>query len=278
MPSPTPLTFYDISSPLIPHSYAPNPSKSRLALSFKRIPFKTSWTDILDIPKTRTSLHCPATRKLDDGTDFHTLPMLATPDGTVLGDTFDIANFLDDNYPDSGSGRLFPDDATGNGLAYVSPHENTVFFAPITTNVGAKHEAYARFNLHVDATFSAHVVLVAGNMPLNPETAEGVKEQFVRRAHLKSWEDVCIAGEARTQVFGAFEEALGTLAALFDVHDGGPFLEGERANYADLIVGGWVNMMFRTLEREEWEAFRGWHGGAFGRLHDVLQERYWVCE
>lgn len=71
-----PLILCDISSPLQPRSYAPNPSKARLALSFKRVPFETTWIDILDIPDVRKGLNCPAVRKLDDGSDYYTLPML----------------------------------------------------------------------------------------------------------------------------------------------------------------------------------------------------------
>lgn len=71
-----PLILYDISSPLQPRSYAPNPSKARLALSFKAVPFTTTWVDILDIPDVRKGVNCPAVRKFDDGSEYYTLPML----------------------------------------------------------------------------------------------------------------------------------------------------------------------------------------------------------
>lgn len=271
------LMFYDISSPLRPRSYAPNPSKARLALNFKRVPFTTNFIDLPDISATRQSLNCPATRKLDDGSDFHTLPILQDPtSGRVIGDSFDIANYLEDNFPNSG-GCLFPENSTRTGLDYESPAKDTVFFAPITTNQGAKNEEYARFNLHVDATFSAHVVLVAQYMPFNPDSAEAVKALFVKRAHLSSWDDLSVQGEVRKQLMAAFKEALTSLAKLFTVNEGGPYLEGKEANYADLIVGGWLNMLSVTMPEQEWKEFRTWHGGVFGRLHDVLQERYFQC-
>lgn len=59
--------FYDISSPIQPRSYAPNPSKGRIALSFKGVPFKTNFVEIPDISKVRKGLDCAATRKFDDG-------------------------------------------------------------------------------------------------------------------------------------------------------------------------------------------------------------------
>jgi glutathione S-transferase len=94
---------------------------------------------------------------------------------------------------------------------------------------------------------------------------------------LESWDSVSVQGEAREQLKVAFKAALKSLADFFVVNEGGAFLEGEKANYADLIVGGWLNMMAKCMPKEEWEDFKEWHGGVFGRLHDVLQERYFVC-
>jgi glutathione S-transferase len=264
---------------LQPRSYAPNPSKARLALSFKGVPFKTNWVDILDIPDVRKGLNCPATRKLDDGSDFYTLPMLQDPaSGEVIGDSFDIANYLDENYPDSGAGSLFPTDSTRTGLDYQSPNKDTMFFAPLTTNKGSKNEAYAQFNLHIDATFSANIGIVAQYMPFNPETAERVKAMMAKRAHLPSWDVLNLSGEAREQSKKGLNEALTSLAQLFMVHESGPYLEGEKANYADLIVGGWLNMLYACLPEEEWKEFKTWHNGVFGRLHDALQENYFKCQ
>jgi glutathione S-transferase len=272
-----PLVFYDISSSKQPLSFAPNPSKTRLALGFKNVPFKTTWIDLPDIPNVRKELDCAATRKLDDGSDYYTLPMLRdAASGRVIGDSFDIANYLEDNFVGSG-GSLFPEDSTGNGLGYESPHIDKPIHAPITTNQGAKNEAYAKFNLHVDATFSAYVILAAQNMPFKPETMEATKALFIDRMHLKSWDDLSVDGEAREQLKGALKEALKSLADLFMVHKEGPYLEGKRANYADLIVGGWLNYMLICLRAEERTELRTWHDGVFGRLHDALQEKYFVC-
>ncbi|PQE15622.1 glutathione s-transferase protein [Rutstroemia sp. NJR-2017a BBW] len=245
------LILYDISSPIQPRSYAPNPSKARLTLSFKRVPFKTTWVDIPDIANDPAS-------------------------GRVVGDSFDIANYLEDTFPDSG-GCLFPPDSTRTGLDYESPHKDTPFYAPLTTNQGSKNEAYAKFNVNVDATFSAHVMLVAHYMPFNPNTAEAAKALFVKRAHMNSWDDFSVQGEAREQLKAQFKEALTSLAQPFTVHETGPYLEGEQANYADLIVGGWLNMFSVTMPAEEWKDFRTWHGGVFARLHDALQENYFHC-
>jgi glutathione S-transferase len=270
------LVLYDISSPLQPCSYAPNPSKARLTLSLKRVPFKTTWVDIVDINDVRKGLNCPATRKLDDGSDYYTLPMLQDPNtGKVIGDSFDIANYLEETYPNPYY-SLFPQNSTRTGLNYESPSKDTMFFAPLTTNAGSKNEDYAQFNLHVDATFSAYMILNAQYLPFNPKTADAAKALFVKRAHLKSWDDLSVQGEAREQLKAAFKKDLTSLAEPFMVHASGPYLEGEQANYADLIVGGWLNMLHQVMQKEELKDFRTWHGGVFARLHDALQENYFV--
>lgn len=63
--------LYDISSPIQPRSYAPNPSKGRMALSFKGVPFKTDFVEIINISEVRKSLNCAATRKFSDGTTHY---------------------------------------------------------------------------------------------------------------------------------------------------------------------------------------------------------------
>lgn len=286
-----PLDLYDISSPHAPRSYAPNPSKARLALSFKGAPFRTKWVDILDIPETRQGLKCPVTRHLDDGSDFFTLPILHNPvSGQTIGDSFDIATYLDATFPassDADSPRdLFPPDSpvTKAILSYNSPAADTPFYAPLTHIEPASelHAAYARFNRHVDATFSTHLRLVAHRLPFNPATAEAVKALFAKRAHLSSWDDLAVPDEMRGSLMAAFKEGVASLAGLWGrrqdgeggKHSKGPFLEGERVTYADMIVGGWLNMLEVIMPPEEWRELRDWHGGVFGLLNDALQDRY----
>ena len=276
-----PLLFYDISSPLAPRSYAPNPSKTRIALSSKQLPFTTVFTDILDIPSTRQALSCPAGRQFDDGSDFYTLPVLVDPNTepqTVIGDSFEITTYLDAQYPDSGAGRLFPPDSTGYGLDYVSPAAEMAkqFYAPLSKLGNIQHEEYAKFNAAVDATFTSSMGAFGYNLPFNPDTAERAKALFAKRAHLPSWEVLNVTDPAtRRKMLDEFKVGIEGLAQLFLSNSGGVFLEGERASYADLIVGGWLNCFSVVMPKAEWEEFSGqWFGGVFGRLHERIQKEY----
>jgi glutathione S-transferase len=276
-PLPQPLVLYDISSPHTPSSYAPNPSKARLALLFKRLYFRIEWTDILSIPEVRQSLGCRAGRKFDDGSDFYTLPILRNPNtGIVVGDSFDIALYLDKYW--SGRDPLFPENSTHNGLDYQTPYKDTAFYAPLTDLAGREQAAYARFNAEVDTTFSSNLRLFAYNLPTNPETDAEVKALFAKRAHLPSWEVLKVTDtDARKKGMQEFEGGVRTLAECYLRNGGkGVFLEGEMATYADLIVGGWLNMFSKIMPKAEWEEFIQFHGGVFGKLFDALIKGQWT--
>ncbi|KAL8652000.1 MAG: hypothetical protein Q9226_004453 [Calogaya cf. arnoldii] len=250
------MTFYDIASGPPVRPFAPNPWKARYALNFTNTPYRTTWVPMPEVAATRKKLGVPACRKHTDGTDFPTLPILYDPtttssaqqEGTLVGDSFEIAIHLHDkhSFPDGGR-PLFP------------------------PNTLALHRT---FNAHVDAAFTLNGALLAGYyMPLDPATAEATRADFARRAGVSRWEDleVPLGSEQRKKMLAGFEEALGSgLAVWFVRRDEGPFLEGRTPMYADLIVGGWLQMMRNCLP--EWEELRGWHGGLWGRLHDALDE------
>ncbi|KAL8681720.1 MAG: hypothetical protein Q9186_002167 [Xanthomendoza sp. 1 TL-2023] len=250
------LTFYDIASGPPVRPFAANPWKARYALNFTNTPYRTTWVDLPDVADTRKKLGVPACRKHADGTDFLTLPVLYDPttsstkeEGTYVGDSFDIAIYLEEKYPSPDGGRppLFPP----NSLAL--------------------HRA---FNAHVDTLFTLNGVQLAGYyMPFDPANAELAKANFARRAGVARWEDleIPLGSEERKNKMAAFEAALGSGLATWFVHrDEGPFLEGRTPMYADFIVGGWLQMMRNCLP--EWEELRGWHEGLWGKLYDALEE------
>lgn len=265
----SPIIFYDIATrpPADQTSFAPNPWKTRLALNFKSLAYKTSWVALPDITKVRSSLNLPPCRKFADGTDFFTLPIIQDPaTDTLVGDSFDIAVYLQKTYPDSGAGDLFP----AQTLDYICPHDPALL-VPLSEYRKSNVPEYAKFNANVDAAFTAHVQLAVHGFPFDPATAEISKAEFVRRAGVKCWEDFALAGEAREKTLESFRGMLGGLAELFLRDARGPFLLGSRVSYADLIVGAWLRMMCVTLPGGEWEEVRRWHGGVFGRLHDALE-------
>ncbi|RAK84049.1 glutathione S-transferas-like protein [Aspergillus costaricaensis CBS 115574] len=266
-PTPT-MTYYDIAMrpPVTGNAAAVNPWKARLALNFKNAPYSTTWVKLPEVSKVRRSLNLPACRKFADGSDFYTLPILSDPTtNSLIGDSFDIAVYLQKTYPASGDGDLFPPQTLDYELK-----EDLKVLVPLSERNDTEYADYARFNNNVDAAFSVHTLLMVQKMPFDPETAEESKAEFVRRAGFKSWDDFALDGEKREQVLSSFRDMLGDLARMFDRDTSGPFLLGQRPSHADFIVGGWLRMSRVTLPSTEWEQLRGWHGGVFGRLHDAL--------
>jgi glutathione S-transferase len=220
-----------------------------------------------DIPKVRSGFNVPASRKFADGTDFFTLPFIEDPaTGSAIGDSFDIAEYLQKTYPTAGAGDLFPPQT----LDYVFKPDGPML-VPLSDPRESDFPAYAQFNVHVDAAFTAHVQLTTQGFPFDPASEEATKAEFVRRAGATSWDDFALVGEARDRMMNSFLKTLGGLGELFTRDMSGPFLLGTRASYADLIVGAWLRMMYATLPESEWTEVRSWHGGVFGRLHDGLE-------
>ncbi|KAJ3078802.1 hypothetical protein HK102_004226 [Quaeritorhiza haematococci] len=265
----SPIVFYDIAMrpPVEKNCCSPNPWKTRLALNFKARPYSTTWVPLPDVAKVRKGLKVPACRKFADGTDFYTLPIIEDPaTGSLIGDSFDIAVYLQKTYPDSGAGDLFPPQT----LDYVLPQDFAMLI-PLTEARESPYPDYAKFNVNIDAAFTAHTQLTTQCFPFDPATAEISKAEFVRRAGFKRWEDFALVGEAREKVKESFKNTLGGLAKLFLRDTSGPFLLGTRASYADMIVDAWLRMMHACLPESEWEEVRSWHGGLFGQLHDALE-------
>ncbi|GLI74767.1 hypothetical protein PoHVEF18_003015 [Penicillium ochrochloron] len=263
------IVFYDIAMrpPVEENSCAVNPWKTRLALNFKGVPYTTSWVPLPDISKVRSKLKVPPCRKFADGSDFYTLPIIEDPTtGSLVGDSFDIAVYLQKTYPNSGAGDLFPPQT----LDYVYIADPPII-VPLSECQKGEFSEYAKFNMSVDGAFTAHTQLSVQCFPFDPATAEISKAEFVRRAGASSWKDFELVGEAREKVKDSFRNTLGELAKLFRKDPSGPFVLGTRASYADLIVGGWLRMMRAVLPASEWEELRSWHNGIFGQLHDALE-------
>jgi glutathione S-transferase len=265
------LTFYDIAlaPPVEESSCSPNPWKTRYALNFKRVPYKTTWVPLPDISAVRTPLNIPPSRKFADGSPYYTLPMITDPStNRTVGDSFEIAVYLQDQYPTSGGGDLFPPQK----LDFTFERELDLF-APIAVadvGEGGHLPAYVRFNTNVDGAFTAHAQLMGGGMPLDPARAEETKKTFEERIGIP-WDALILKGDGRVDILKSLEETLSGLAELYRRDASGPFLLGERATYADFIVGGWLRFCRGCLPAQEWELIKGFHDGIFGKLHEGLE-------
>ena len=266
MSSETLIVFYDIASNQPLRTFAANPWKTRFALNFKGVRYRTQWVDMPDITSVRQELGVPANRTLPDGAPFHTLPVIMDAvTGKLLGDSFEIALYLDNAYPEAPS-----------------------LFRPLTPGLTAA------FNAHVDGVFTKFAGLCS-QMPFDPRVLDEVMAIFARRAGAMSV-DLELGSEQREKMLVSFEAALGELTKVYwhtggttdyfwraggteksqsqrppsDRKEAGPYLDGDEPVYADFIIGAWLKMMEAGMKPEDWQLVRTWQGGLWGRLVDAL--------
>ncbi|KAJ7782276.1 hypothetical protein DFH07DRAFT_318549 [Mycena maculata] len=241
------IVFYDIASAPPVRPFAVNPRKTRYALNFKRVHYRTEWVELPDIPSVRQKIGAaPVRTHVRDGSPYYTLPVIHDPStGAVVGDSFDIALYLDKTYP-----------------------SDTPLFPPASTAV------QAAFNKYVDKFMDPFVVLCLQGLPLNPATAEVSQADFCWRAGVERWDELAIVGDERARLLEQFNAALGGELARWYSYSDGPFMEGENPLYADFVVGGWLGFMSVALPAKEWADIQTWQDGLWGRLHRTLQERY----
>ena len=266
MTSSDPIIFYDIASNDPLRTFAPNPWKTRFALNFKGVPYRTGWTHMPDISALREKLGVRANRTHPDGSPYHTLPVIQDPStGALIGDTFEIALYLDQTYPDG-----------------------PTLFRPQSTGLTAA------FNAQIDAIFTKHVALC--ELPFDPDIKEKCHAMFAKRFGRDPAEKLESSLEQQQALWNSFEHALGELAKAYK-HTGGTmdylwraegsgeeqrqrepegrvdavFLDGDEPAYADFIVGAWLKMFEACVKDWEWRWIRSWQGGRWGRLVDALQ-------
>lgn len=259
------IVFYDIASEQPLKTFAPNPWKTRFALNYKGVPYRTESVDMPEITAVRQKLGVPPNRTFPDGSPYHTLPAIQDlSTGEVIGDSFEIALYLERAYP-----------------------EKNPLFNPSSTGLTAA------FNSQVDDIFTKFVAL-CDRMPIT----DSAKAVFVQRAGVSKWEDLALEESKRPKMLEEFEAALGELAKAYH-HTGGttdhiwrsggtdtkqkqrpppgfekagPFLDGEKPVYADFIVGAWLGMMRASMRLEDWQRLSAWQGGLWGRVMAGLEK------
>ncbi|KAJ3095871.1 hypothetical protein HDU97_006445 [Phlyctochytrium planicorne] len=98
-----PVKFYDLVPDIATsdgHYATPNTWKIRLLLLHKRISFETIDMTFIDI---QTSLTERLRKQNNDPTAKATVPAIELDDGTIICDSFKIAEFLEEKYPDAPS-------------------------------------------------------------------------------------------------------------------------------------------------------------------------------
>ncbi|EJD07729.1 uncharacterized protein FOMMEDRAFT_72472 [Fomitiporia mediterranea MF3/22] len=236
------ITFYDIATRLSPQAMAPNTFKTRLALNYKGIPYKTEWVEFPDIEAVVKRLGGTPTSKKADGSDYYTLPMIHdSTTGKVVTDSIAIAEYLDATYPDKP--LLFPP-----GTKAATATLNHVFMQ----------------SLNPISPIMIYEVYGTLNQPSQ------VYWRTTREAAIgKKLEEFAPPGPDRDEMWKQCKEGLDTLAGFYDRNgEGKRFFFADTFSFADTIVIGflvWIEITLGTTN-EEWKAIAGWSNGRWGKL------------
>ncbi|KAF2142241.1 uncharacterized protein K452DRAFT_271090 [Aplosporella prunicola CBS 121167] len=196
------LTLFDLPSKGRNAAWSYNPWKTRLALNYKNVDYKTEWLEYPDVAPTLKATGL-APNPGDDDTPY-TIPAVRLPSGEVIMDSAKIAPKLEELYPEP---SLHLDSGYSEKLAQIFPEA-----------VGA-----LRFVL---------IPRVPGSL-LNERSAEYFYR--TRKENFGVPLDVLEKERGGEQAWEKAKAPLEKVAAMLKENDG-PFFLGEQVCYADFVV------------------------------------------
>ncbi|PPR03711.1 hypothetical protein CVT24_007404 [Panaeolus cyanescens] len=240
------IIFYDIPTKWSGVAWSPNTWKTRYALNYKGIPYKTEWVEFPDIEKHCISLSIPTKDKKADGSPYYSLPAIWDTDtGVKLSDSLEILKYLETTYPNKPT--LFPNNTQG----------------VLTAFEGA-------FKGQLDALWE--FILPAVSPAMNPRS-----EEYFTRTRTASFgkplADVVPTGAERKAKWAKYKADLDVVNEWYKATDNaGPWLLGDALSSGDLIVGGftiWLKVLWGE-DSEEWKDISSWNNGRWARIVGLL--------
>jgi glutathione S-transferase len=233
-------------------SWSPNTLKTRLALNYKRIPYKQSFISYPDIAPVLKSLSVPP-KAHGSGRPF-TLPAIIdpkwinTPPSGALMDSFLIALHLDQHYP---SPPLFPSEESSRTLALAVRKLMLNVVAPIGP---LQLPEIAKI---LDPRGRDYFIETRSQMFGKPlmsmvPTDSTVEDKMIRQAVKEM--DIIVVMLQRNKLPGAT----------------GCFLEGRQVSYADFIIVAVLAWLHRG-RKDIWRKLLQTGDGEVERLWDACQ-------
>ncbi|KIM25037.1 hypothetical protein M408DRAFT_331497 [Serendipita vermifera MAFF 305830] len=245
------ITFYDIASRLNPQAWSPNTWKTRFVLNYKRIPYETVYVSYPDIAQLWQTLGLSPLAA--DPKTF--LPLISVPstDGgppSVIADSFDIALYLDYEFPETP--------------------------AVIPPNTGALQSSWA---------LTLRTLVVPNLRPLIlPQLVHKLDERgatYFRQTREKTFgmklEELAPPGPKRDEALKKLERSLNDLFDMLKTNRGHDeqhlewVMGAVGPTFADFALGGILTWCKVGGDQQTWDVVSSWNGGRWARHLDKLQ-------
>jgi len=244
------IILYDLASNLKQQAWSPNCWKTRYVLNYKKLPYETVYVSYPDIEQTWKTLGLSPLAEQPSTT----LPVISVSSvgggpPSVVADSFKIAIFLDNEFPDTP--------------------------AVIPPNTGALQASWINtLNMMVLPTFRP--LLVANIVGHLDERGAA----YFRRTREKAWgmplEQLAPPGVKRDEAMEKMKHSLNRLAGMLNVNAGeegaGDWVMGSQGpTLADFALGGTLFWLKLMGEQETWEILAAWNGGRWALHLDKLK-------
>ncbi|KAJ7288485.1 hypothetical protein C8J57DRAFT_517851 [Mycena rebaudengoi] len=238
------IILYDIPSKVGP--WSPNTWIIRYALNLKGLAYKTVWIDYPDIADLCKEIGAEHTMIRKDGSPYYSLPVIKDPKtGSVVSDSYRIAEYLDSTYPDTP--RLIPQ---------------------------GTHTLQTTFRYAYDRATEGpliHYIIPAIAAILLPRG----EEYFVRTreaAFGKKLSDLVPTGEEHDVAWKKVEAGFEKVSGWYRIDD--PFVMGDVVSFADLVVAGELQWFCKGFGEEsgKWKDMITWQDGRWGALIKNLKK------
>ncbi|RYP61802.1 hypothetical protein DL769_007555 [Monosporascus sp. CRB-8-3] len=201
------VVLFDLPSKAPLKSWSPNPWKTRLALNYKGVDYKTEWLEYPNI-KPRLEKHLP-------GKELYTIPTVIMPNGDYIMDSFEIADALEKAFP---APSLHLDSPYVEKLKAVMVDMRGVLIGVFMPLVPER-------------------LLSEASKPYFYET---------REANIGMPLDRLARERGGDEAFKAAEPHLRKVTALLGENADGPFFMGKEVSFADFIWAGFL-IFFRRV-------------------------------
>lgn len=246
------ITFYDIASPAPLRTGSPNTWKTRLSLNYKGIPYKTEWVELPDGRATYEKTGAkPAVGFA--GQPSYSFPIIKDDStGVAIGDSFAIAQYLDETYPDTA--KLIPD--ADKQAALLKELEGAII--PAVPLVLKQTYDSGLLTPRAREYFTTTRASLLGFL--------GIKVATMDEFHMSA--------EEREDQWRKVQQFFDAMSPKWGGDGNHSWFLGDTISFIDLAMGGMIlaQRAIWGVDSKEWKDIMTWNSGKWAKFVDGLKD------